>query len=100
MDAELAVEVAFALPHKQRLVALRVPQGTTATQAVERAGLPDLFPELPAETFFQVPLGVFGKALREPSRHVLREGDRVEVYRPLEIDPKQARLARARRQTS
>ncbi|GEN27769.1 UPF0125 protein [Halovibrio variabilis] len=101
MAAErLAVEVAYALPHKQRIVALRVPEGTTARQAVASADLPALFPELPSDTFTQAPLGVFGKALRNPEAHALRDGDRVEVYRPLAVDPKVARLARAKRQAS
>lgn len=101
MGAEmLTVEVAYALPHKQRLVALRVPEGTTARQAVELADLPALFPELPSDTFKQAPLGIFGKALRTPETETLREGDRVEVYRPLAIDPKAARLERAKRQAS
>ncbi|RUR30838.1 RnfH family protein [Vreelandella andesensis] len=93
-----AVEVAFALPHKQRIVAVEVPQGTTARQAVVMADLPSLFPEIPSDTFEQAPLGIFGKALRQPEKEALRLGDRVEVYRPLEIDPKAARLERAKRQ--
>ena len=95
---DIAVEVAFALPHKQRIVALKVPSGTTARAAVAMADLPSLFQELPAETFEQAPLGIFGKALRHPDKEPLREGDRVEVYRPLQIDPKAARLERAKRQ--
>ena len=98
--SSLAIEVAFALPRKQRLVALKVPAGTTARQAVTLANLPELFPELPEETFSKAPLGIFGKALRHPGTQVLRAGDRVEVYRPLEIDPKAARLERAKRQAS
>ncbi|XKH59881.1 RnfH family protein [Halomonas sediminis] len=100
MAVELRVEVAFALPHKQRIVALRVMEGTTAREAVVLAQLPQLFPEMPVETFTQATLGIFGKALRDPDTHQLREGERVEVYRPLLIDPKQARLARARRQAT
>ncbi|MGP9498595.1 RnfH family protein [Halomonas sp. AOP43-D1-4] len=96
----LQVEVAFALPAKQRLVALEVPEGTTARQAVALANLPQLFPELPEDTFNKAPLGIFGKALRNPETQTLRTGDRVEVYRPLEIDPKAARLERAKRQAS
>lgn len=99
MSAEtINIEVAFGLPHKQRLVALHVPQGTTARQAVTMADLPRHFPELPDTTFEQAPLGIFGKALRQPDTTVLRAGDRVEVYRPLQIDPKAARLERAKRQ--
>lgn len=92
------VEVAFALPAKQRVVALCVPEGTTARQAVALADLPALFPEVSGDTLAQAPLGIFGKALRNPDNQLLREGDRVEVYRPLAIDPKAARLERAKRQ--
>ncbi len=100
MEAEslLSVEVAFAMPGKQRLVALRVAKGTSAAQAVAQADLPGLFPELAPETFHAAPMGVFGKGLRDPHGHPLSDGDRVEVYRPLVIDPKAARLARAKRQ--
>lgn len=101
MAAEsIIIEVAYALPHKQRLVSLSVPESTTARQAVMLADLPALFPELPSDTFTQAPLGIFGRALRDPETQPLREGDRVEVYRPLAIDPKAARLARARRQAN
>ncbi|WP_089703321.1 RnfH family protein [Vreelandella arcis] len=99
MAADLcAIEVAFGLPHKQRLVALEVPSGTTAREAVALADLPHLFPELPRETFDNAPLGIFGQAIRDPARHVVAPGDRVEVYRPLLIDPKVARRERAKRQ--
>lgn len=97
-DGSLNVEVAFAMPGKQRLVALQVAPDTTAAQAVARADLPGLFPELAPEAFDEAPVGIFGKALRDPHAHPLRDGDRVEVYRPLVIDPKAARLARAKRQ--
>ncbi|MAY72463.1 MAG: RnfH family protein [Halomonas sp.] len=99
-DEVLCVEVAFALPHKQRLVALRVAKGTTACEALALADLPSLFPELPVETFSEASLGIFGKALKEPARQILRDGDRVEVYRPLKIDPKAARAERAARSRS
>ncbi len=94
------VEVAFALPHKQRLVAVEVHKDTTARQAVALANLSSLFPEIPSTTFEQAPLGIFGKALRHPESTTLRAGDRIEVYRPLQIDPKAARLERAKRQAS
>lgn len=97
-DTLITVEIAFGLPHKQRIVAVNVPFGTTPRQAVALADLPSLFPELPSATFEQAPLGIFGKTLRQPDKEVLRAGDRVEVYRPLLIDPKAARLERAKRQ--
>ncbi|RTR05516.1 RnfH family protein [Halomonas nitroreducens] len=93
----IRVEVAFALPQRQRIVELTVPEGTTARQAVTLARLEELFPEVAPATFREADLGIFGKALRDPQRQPLREGDRVEVYRPLKIDPKAARAARAAR---
>ncbi|MCK2043546.1 RnfH family protein [Chromohalobacter sp. TMW 2.2308] len=95
-QTRINVEVAFAEPHRQHVVALTVPAGTSARDVVEVADLSTLFPERGADFFSHAPLGIYGQALREPARHVLVEGDRVEVYRPLEVDPKQARLARAR----
>ncbi|SOC51002.1 hypothetical protein SAMN05421509_10158 [Chromohalobacter canadensis] len=95
-QTHINVEVAFAEPHRQHIVALTVPSGTSARDAVAMADLPTLFPERGTDFFSHAPLGIYGQALREPARHTLVEGDRVEVYRPLEVDPKQARLARAR----
>lgn len=93
--AQLTVEVAFALPERQKLITLHVPVGTTARQAVHLAQLGQYFPDLPAATFEQAELGVFGQRLRDPEHYALRMGDRVEIYRPLQIDPKQARAQRA-----
>lgn len=96
----LIVEVAFALPESQKIVTLSILPGITAREAVEMAQMPQYFPALPPETFAQGALGIFGKLLRDPDRHVLRTGDRVEMYRPLRIDPKQARMKRATRHAS
>lgn len=93
--AEIAVEVAFALPERQGIVALLVPLGATASEAVALADLPGRFPDVSPETFSRADLGIFGKRLREPFSHRLRAGDRVELYRPLTMDPKVARLVRA-----
>lgn len=96
----IEVEVAFALPERQRIIVLSVPVGTTARHAVSLADLPSHFPDLDETTFSEASLGIFGKLLRAPERHVLRAGDRVEVYRPLTIDPKEARKQRASRKPS
>lgn len=95
--ADIDVEVAYASPEAQRIVSLRVPEGTTARQAVMLARLDMHFPELTDATLGEAPLGIFGSRLGEPDAHPLAAGDRVEVYRPLQIDPKAARLARASR---
>lgn len=68
---------------------LTVAAGTTLIEAVHASGLPAQYPQLALEV---CKLGIFGK-LREAST-VLREGDRVEVYRPLLADPKEARRRR------
>tara|TARA_B100000614_G_scaffold248191_1_gene255863 strand:- start:3 stop:332 length:330 start_codon:yes stop_codon:yes gene_type:complete len=97
-EAEMIdIEVAFALPQRQKVVALTLATGTTAREAVHKADLGRFFPELPESAFAQAPLGIYGKVLRAPHLHALQPGDRVEVYRPLLIDPKQARRRRADR---
>lgn len=93
----ITVEVAFALPERQRLIALQVPRGTTAKAAVVKSRIAAEFPE---HDVLSGPMGIFsrrlnGKDLPLPEDYVLQPRDRVEIYRPLLIDPKQARLARA-----
>ena len=84
------VEVAYAQPEKQAIVPLDVPQGTTALQAAELSGIVDRFEGLSLDG---AKLGIFGKAV--PNTQVLAAGERVEIYRPLLIDPKVERKARA-----
>jgi len=85
----MKVEVAYVGPEGQWLVALDLPAGATALAAIDASGLRG---KLPPERFDPLRLGVFSTPV-EPS-HVLRDGDRVELYRPLEVDPKDARRAR------
>lgn len=89
--AELAVEVAYAGPEGQAVVALSVPVGTTAWDAVTLA-----VPQLPAGVLPDPGrLGVFSKKVA--ADHALEEGDRVEIYRALTLDPMEARRRRASR---
>lgn len=90
----LNVEVAYARPERQKIVAVQVPYGTTVAEAVRLSGITELFPEIDPDT---IDMGVFGKVVKNPGAQALREGDRVELYRPLLIDPKQARLNRAKK---
>lgn len=92
----MRVEVAYATPEKQEILAVEVPAETTAFDAVVRSGIVEVFPEIDPEA---TDMGVFGKVIKSPKDHVLRDGDRVELYRPLKIDPKQARLNRAKKKT-
>lgn len=85
----LDIEVAYADPGKQCLLALRVARGTTARQAVLQSALPAEFPTV---DFTVAPIGIFGRKVADDA--VLRMHDRVEVYRPLIIDPKENRRRR------
>ena len=87
---KIPVEVAFALPDKQEIVMLEVKPGTTAMQAALQSDITRHFPELSLEG---AKLGVFGKAVKEG--YLLHAGDRVEIYRPLIVDPKEVRKKRA-----
>lgn len=88
----MRVEVAYARPDDQRLIALEVAPGTTAADAVRASGLPAELPETDPAT---APLGIFSQPCAPDC--VLRPGDRVEIYRPLRVDPKEARRLRAQR---
>ena len=87
----LAVEVAYALPQRQWLLALRVPSGTTAREAIARSGILSHCPDISLE---QVEIGIFGERCALDA--VLREGDRVEIYRALKADPNVVRRELAR----
>ncbi len=90
MSEMLSIEVIYALPTKQQLVALQLPQGSTVRQAIDASGLLQKYPEIDlAKNRF----GVFAK-LSKPDA-ILRDHDRVEIYRPLIADPKEVRKQRA-----
>ncbi len=86
------VEVAYALPDKQRIVALELPAGSSVRDAAMQSGLDKQFVEL---DLCNVDLGVFGKGVSKPDEQMLKNGDRVEIYRPLIADPKEVRKQRA-----
>jgi putative ubiquitin-RnfH superfamily antitoxin RatB of RatAB toxin-antitoxin module len=86
----MLVEVAYALEKKQTLLELEVDEGTTLKQAVELSGIIDAYPQI---DLTKDKTGIFGKIAKLDT--VLREKDRVEIYRPLIADPKQVRKERA-----
>ena len=90
MNEPIMIEVIYALPHEQVLQKLTVPIGTTARQAVELSGVKEVLSEIDLSHNH---LGIFGKLVRPEM--VLRNRDRVEIYRPLATDPKEARRRRA-----
>jgi putative ubiquitin-RnfH superfamily antitoxin RatB of RatAB toxin-antitoxin module len=88
----LKVEVVYALPEQQVVMELEVEEGTTVRDAIERSGIPGRFPEA---RILDGNVGVFGRLVELAAP--VRGGDRVEIYRPLIADPKQARRERAKK---
>ena len=86
----MRIEVAHARPEAQYLRALNVPEDTTVRQAIEISGLLELHADI---DLAQHAVGIFGRLCSLEDR--LQEGDRVEVYRPLRVDPKLRRRQRA-----
>ena len=89
-ETTLRVEVVYAAAHEQALVELSVPPGTTVRDALALSGLATRYPELDTAAGR---IGIYGQVVAEET--VLRDGDRVEIYRPLIADPKEARRRRA-----
>lgn len=80
----IRVQVVTAFPRKESVVAVELPEGATVQDALSKAGV----------KFDPRRLGIFGEPVTPHAR--LADGDRVEIYRPLEIDPKEARRRRAK----
>ena len=91
MSELISVEVAYALPNKQLIKALEVPRGTSAIEAVRLSGIDADFEELSLDQSLK--LGIFGKVVK--GEQALQAGERVEIYRPLQVDPKEVRKRRA-----
>jgi putative ubiquitin-RnfH superfamily antitoxin RatB of RatAB toxin-antitoxin module len=86
----LTVTVVYVVPERATEVELKLPSGATVAQALERSGLATHHPEV---DLAQAAVGVFGRLVERD--RVLADGDRVEVYRSLIADPKDARRRRA-----
>lgn len=82
--------VSYALPREQIEVPLSVEEGCTVVMAIQRSGLLDRFPDIVVE---DATVGIYGEKVSFD--RVLSAGDRVEIYRPLLVDPKQARHLRS-----
>lgn len=88
-NTRLAVEVVYAMRGEQVLLSLEVKPGTTVHEAIEQSGIRRRFPRLDPE---RGAVGIFGRLVKPDT--VLKAGDRVEIYRPLIADPKDARRKR------
>ncbi len=89
----LEIEVAFATIEEQRVITLEVPQDTSIKEAIIKSKINNYFPKY---DLLSLPIGVFGKRVFEPEQYKLQNGDRVEIYRPLNKTPNQKRLERAK----
>ncbi|MDP3876391.1 MAG: RnfH family protein [Methylobacter sp.] len=87
------IEIAYAKPEAQLIVALALPEETTLEAAVKASGLLERFPEI---ALSELNVGVFGVVCKPDQ--AINEGDRIEIYRPLRHDPKEARRQRALKQ--
>lgn len=87
---EITIEVAYALPHEQLIIPIKAKEGITAEQAIITSGIMTKFPEIDLNLN---KIGIFGKLTKLDTK--LRHLDRVEIYRALIADPKEARKQRA-----
>lgn len=88
----MKISVVYALPGRQIVRDLELPEGATVDAALQASGL---LQEFPAITPAVTPVGIYGRITT--GNDVLQPGDRVEIYRPLSIEPKAARRQRSRR---
>jgi putative ubiquitin-RnfH superfamily antitoxin RatB of RatAB toxin-antitoxin module len=90
MAETVSVEVVLATREQQVLLALSIDEGATVADVIAASAMALRFPELALD---EMPAGIWGKPV--PRDRVVKDGDRVELYRPLEIDPREARRQRA-----
>jgi len=90
MADSIRIEIVYALPSRQELIELKLPAGSSVQQAIDASGLLARYPEI---DLAKTKIGIYGKLAKLDS--VLREKDRVEIYRPLIADPKEVRKQRA-----
>ncbi|MDF3054490.1 MAG: RnfH family protein [Gammaproteobacteria bacterium] len=89
ISPHIAIQLAYTTPNHQHVIPIKVPTGATIESAILASGICQICPEI---DLAKNKVGIFGCVL--PLSHGLLEGDRVEIYRPLLIDPKTARRLR------
>ena len=90
MSEQLTVEVAYALPERQSLLTVAVSSLDTVQQVIEQSGILQQFPEIDLAT---QKVGVWSRPVKLTD--TVKQGDRIEIYRPLIADPKDLRRRRA-----
>ncbi|MGE8190920.1 RnfH family protein [Pseudomonas sp. NPDC086278] len=92
VEAVIDVEVVYAAVDRQVLLSVAVPEGASVRDALRRSAVDAQFPEL---DLANCPVGIFGKVIVDPEVRPVQAGDRIEIYRPLQADPKEVRRLRA-----
>ncbi|EPL04010.1 RnfH family protein [Pseudomonas sp. CF161] len=92
LESTIEIEVVYAAVDRQVLLKVSVPAGSTLRAGLMASGIAAQFPELDLQS---CPVGIFGKVIADPDRHLLQAGERIEIYRPLLADPKEVRRLRA-----
>ncbi len=92
---KMKIEVVYAVGSQQEILELEVEDGTTIRDAIESSGILDLYPDI---NLAQQKVGVFNK-IRQLN-DIVKPGDRIEIYRPLLVDPKEARRRRVKKKNS
>lgn len=87
----VTIEIVYANPQKQKMFTIQMPLGASVLEAVQQSGILEAFPEIDLE---KNKVGLFGEFTT--LSQILRDRDRIEIYRPLQIDPKQARVNRVK----
>jgi len=90
MSNQIHVEVVYACPGRQKVARVTLREGGSVREAIELSGLQEEFPEIDLD---KNKLGIWNKLAKSDA--VLRDKDRVEIYRPLIADPKEVRRQRA-----
>lgn len=89
-DRQISIEVVYALPDRQSLLSLEVGETCQVQQAIEQSGILHKYPDIDLE---KNSVGIWNRVCKLSDS--LREGDRIEIYRPLIADPKEVRKRRA-----
>ena len=90
MAEKISIEVAFALPEKQTLLAVEIDANISIEQAIRDSGILDIHPEINLD---ENKVGIWSRMVK--LKDIVKAGDRIEIYRPLIADPKEVRKRRA-----
>ncbi len=90
---KIKIEVAFATPAKQLIIPIEIKENCTIAEAIHQSTIQEQFPEI---DLTKQKVGIFSK--QKNLADIVQDGDRIEIYRPLTIDPKEARRAKVKGQ--